>query len=130
MTELNLMKFSKKKWGAMAVSQTMHAEIPESAIQDFTDALLALKGLKNIRITDGFFRWIKMNAPSGVQKWFFWLFGGFPDNLVLIPIGRYLLGVPIELKTQDEKGRSVGQLHGKQKKNAIWENWIIARSTR
>lgn len=70
-----------------------------------------------------------MNAPQRVQRWFFWLFGGFPDNLVLIPFGGYMLAVPLELKTQDAKGRAVGKLHGKQKINARNENWIIARST-
>ena len=35
-------------------------------------------------------------------------------NLVLIPIGKCFLAMPIELKTQDRRGRAVGALHGKQ----------------
>jgi len=123
------MMFSKKKWGEPAVSPTMKSEIPEQSLQAFADEYLLWKGYRNIRIPDHFFRWIKMNAPQRVQRWFFWLFGGFPDNLVLIPFGGYMLAVPLELKTQDAKGRAVGKLHGKQKINARNENWIIARST-
>jgi hypothetical protein len=124
------MMFPKKKWGQPIKSKTMHAEVPECSMQAFADQYLELRRIKNIRIPDRFFRWIKMNAPESIQKWFFGLFGGFPDNLILIPIGRYMIAIPIELKTQDTKSRAVGQLHGKQKHNALYEGWIIARSTR
>jgi hypothetical protein len=123
------MMFPKRKWIEPDVSPTMKPEMAEEFLQSFADQYLFWKKYKNIRIPDSFFRWIKMNAPARVQKWFFWLFGGFPDNLILIPIGRYMLAVPLELKTQDAQGRAVGKLHGKQKHNARDEHWIIARST-
>jgi len=47
---------------------------------------------------------------------------------LLLPLGKYMLAVSIELKTEDKKGRSVGSLHGKQKHNAEEQNWIIARN--
>jgi hypothetical protein len=119
----------KKKWSEPVKSTTMKPEMPEYYLQAFADDYIYWKKYKNIRIPDSFFRWIKMNAPARVQKWFFWLFGGFPDNLILIPMGKYMLAIPMELKTQDAQGRAVGALHGKQKHNARDEHWLIARST-
>jgi hypothetical protein len=123
-----LLPFAKKKWKEPDKSKTMKAEMPEDFLQVYADELLELKGLKSIRIPDNMWRWIAVNAPEGVKKWWRWLFGGWPDNLILIPIGKYMLAVPIELKTQDKKGRAVGALHGKQKINAKEQNWTIARS--
>jgi hypothetical protein len=119
---------AKKCWKEPERSKSMKAEVPEDELQSYADALLEDKGLRQIRIPNGIYRWIKMNAPQGFQCWFFGLFGGWPDSLVMVPIGNYFLAVPIELKTQDKKGRAVGALHGKQKTNAIDEHWTIARS--
>lgn len=126
---LDRMRFPKRSWSEVPLSPTGHADMPESALQTFADQYLELRRLKYIRIPDEFFRWIKMHAPARVQKWFFHVFGGFPDDLILISMGKYMLAVPMELKTQDEKGRAVGRLHGRQKRNARDENWIVARST-
>lgn len=108
-------------------SPTMQAECPEKLIQGAVDEYLVLKRIKFYRIPDSFFRWIKMKSPIGVQKWFFGMFGGQPDNICIIPIGNGLaLTLLLELKTQDKKGRSVGRTHGKQKHEEY--NWIICRS--
>lgn len=120
--------FAKKAWKEPARSKTMRAEVPEAELQEYLDALLEDRGIKQIRIPDGIFRWVKMNTPSKFQYWFFGLFGGWPDSLVMLPMGKYLLAVPVELKTQDKKGRMVGKLHGKQKGNARSGGWTIARS--
>jgi hypothetical protein len=121
------MMFPKKRWSQPDESKTMVAECPESLMQGAVDEYLALKRLKYYRIPDGFFRWIKMKAPAGIQKWFFGMFGGQPDNTVIIPLGDGLaLALLLELKTQDSKGRAIGKLHGKQK----WEGeeWKVCRS--
>ena len=128
-TDASPLKYQLLKSGhCRQVLSSCDTEMPESALQTYADELLELKGLKSIRIPDGMWRWIAANAPEGVKKWWRWLFGGWPDNLILIPCGKYLLAVPIELKTQDKKGRAVGALHGKQKHNAEAEKWTIARS--
>jgi hypothetical protein len=119
---------AKKKWQEPDKSKTMKAEMPEASLQIYADELLEIKGLKSIRIPDGMWRWIAANAPEGVKKWWRWLFGGWPDNLILIPCGRYMLALPVELKTADKHGKAVGALHGKQRHNAEAENWTIARS--
>jgi len=121
------MAHPKKKWSQPERSKTMVAEVPENLIQGAVDDYLALKRIKFYRIPDGFFRWIKMKAPIGVQKWFFGMFGGQPDNICIIPIGNGLaLALLLEIKTQDSKGRAVGRTHGKQKVEA--DHWVICRS--
>jgi hypothetical protein len=122
------MLLPKKKWLQAVVSPTGKAECSEDDLQVFADEFYELKRIKNIRIPNAVFRWLKMNASAHIQKWFFGLFGGWPDTLLLLPCGKYMLAVPIELKTQDKKGRPIGMLHGKQKHNSEYENWIIARS--
>ena len=120
------MMFPKKKWGNPE-SKTMKAIVPENAIQKAVDDYLNLKRLQFYRIPDGIFRWIKMKAPIGIQKWFFGMFGGKPDSTVLIPIGNGIaLALLLELKTEDKKGRAVGKLHGKQKHHE--DEWIICRN--
>src|SRR4030042_1785747 len=69
------MMFPKKRWSQPDESKTMVAECPESLMQEAVDEYLAIKRMKNYRIPDGFFRWIKMKAPAGIQKWFFGVFG-------------------------------------------------------
>jgi hypothetical protein len=126
--EGRMLMFPKKKHLQPEVSKSMKAEIPEESLQIFADEYYQIKRIRYIRIPDGIFRWLKIKAPAGVQRWFFGMFGGYADNTLLIPIGKYLLAVPIELKTEDKKGRAVGALHGKQKNRAEEQNWIIARN--
>jgi hypothetical protein len=122
------MMFPKKSWSQPAKSKTMKAECPESALQEAAEQYLKLKRIKFFHIADGFFRWIKMKAPPGVQKWFFGMFGGQPDCICNITLGNgYALTLLLELKTQDSKGRAVGKLHGKQKHEA--DDWKVCRST-
>lgn len=121
------MLLPKKKWSQPEESKSMKAECPEELIQGAVDEYLALKRIKNYRIPDGFFRWIKMKAPIGIQKWFFGVFGGKEDNTCVIPLGNgYGFTLMLELKTQDKKGRAVGQLHGKQRRSG--DDWKICRS--
>ena len=122
------MQFPKKKW-SRPDSPTGRPEVPESEIQAFADELLEYKKhIRSIRVPDSFFRWVKMNVPPHIQIWFFGMFGGRPDNTLLIPIGNgYSLALEMELKTQDAKGRAVGKLHGKQKRHE--GQWRICRST-
>jgi hypothetical protein len=123
-----MMSFPKKSWGQPIESPTMKAEIPEASLQVFADEYYQIKRIRYIRIPDGIFRWIAVHASEGVKKWFRYTFKAMPDNLLLLPLGKYMLAVPIELKTQDKKGRAVGKLHGEQKHRAEEENWIIARN--
>ena len=119
----------KKKWKEPARSKTMKAEVPESALQKYADEILELKKYRSLRFPDGFLGWIKLKAPLHIKKIFFSIWGGRPDNTFMIPLGSgYYLAVPMELKTQDKKGRAVGRLHGKQINNARNEEWFIARS--
>ncbi|MBT8489696.1 MAG: hypothetical protein KJN62_01470 [Deltaproteobacteria bacterium] len=131
------MEFSKKKWLRTVNSATMKSEVPESELQKAVDDYLAVKRLSYYRIPDSFFRWLASgkfigrvyheNAPERIKKWFRWMFGGKPDNTIIIPIGNGLaLSLLLELKTQDSKGRAVGQLHGKQKHHE--DEWIVCRS--
>lgn len=122
------MKFAKRKWNEPKNSVSMVPTCPESTLQAFANEYLELRKVDYFRIEDSFFGWVKMKAPTGVQKWFCWMFGGRPDNTCSIPIGKYSLTLPLELKTEDKKGRKVGRLHGKQKTNSRRENWTIARS--
>src|SRR4030042_4657290 len=121
------MMFPKKRWSQPDERKTMTAECPESLMQGAVDEYLALKRLKYYRIPDGFFRWIKMKAPAGIQKYFFSMFGGQPDNTIIFPLRDGLaLALLLELKTQDSKGRAIGKLHGKQKREG--EEWKVCRS--
>ena len=82
----------------------------EAQLQQQMDDMLSALGIWYIRIADGFFRWVKMNAPTRIQKYFFGMFGGIPDSLPMIRVSdKYMLVCPIELKS------AKGQLHGKQK---------------
>jgi hypothetical protein len=101
------------------------ASTPESALQTFADEYVAVKGIRCIRIPDGIFRYV--NSPTnhiaaGFRLWFNKTFAAMPDCLLLKPFGRYLIALPMELKTTE------GALHGKQKTSAKEENWIICRT--
>lgn len=122
------MMFPKKKWN-QEKSKTMAVECPEGLLQQATDEYLTLKQFWFFRIPDAFFRWLKMNAPIGIQKFFFGMFGGMPDNTIIVPIGEGVaIALLLELKTQDKKGRAIGQLHGKQKHHE--NDYLICRSTK
>lgn len=88
--------------------------LTEEPVQKQLNDMLAAHGIWQVRIADGFFRWIKMNAPAGIQRWFFGMFGGIPDSLAMIKVSdKYMLCCPIECKSK------TGQRHGKQKH---WES--------
>lgn len=111
-------------------SKTMKAEMPESALQKYANDAIELKKWDYIRFDDWFMTWMRLNAPIHVQKHFFSQIGGkMADNFIKIELGGgQFYCVQLELKTQDKKGRAVGQLHGKQKRFAQAEGWMIARS--
>jgi hypothetical protein len=113
-------------------SKTMKAVCPESELQKAANQLIELYKWDYIRFDDWFMTWMRMNAPPHVQKHFFSQIGGkMPDNFVRVTLGKgFFLGCAIELKTEDKKGRAVGQLHGKQKRYALAEEWQIARNTK
>ena len=121
------MMLPKKKWSQPDESKIMKAECPENLMQGAVDDYLEIKRMKCYRIPDAIFQWIKMKAPIGIQKWFFGVFGGQPDNTIIIPLGNgYAFTLLLELKTQDAKGRAIGKLHGKQKRDG--DDWKICRS--
>lgn len=122
----------KSKLQGPSKSKTMKAICPESELQKAANQLIELKKWDYIRFPDWFIRWMKFNPPSHVSAEFFKHVGGkMPDNFILIPLGEGMFfGVKLELKTEDEKGNAVGKLHGKQKKYALKEEWMIARNTK
>lgn len=122
------MMFPKKKWlHSQNQSETKIPECPEEHIQKAVNQYLDLLRVDYIRIPDNVFRWVKMNAPVWFQKYFFKVFGGRPDNTIIVPIGNGIaIAFLLELKTQDSSGKEVGKLHGKQKQHK--DEWIICRS--
>lgn len=124
------MAFPKKSWLEPAKSKTMKAEMPESALQDYTNDALELRQWAYLRFPDALLGWIRRNAPTWVSCVFFkQVAGKLPDNLILLKLGGgFFLGAKLELKTQDKHGRAVGKTHGKQKRYAEDEEWMIARS--
>jgi hypothetical protein len=108
----------KRKWAKKEKPADERYDGSEALLQGQMDDMLAALGIWFLRFPDGFFRWIKMNAPSGIQRFFFGVFGGIPDSLPMIKISdKYMLCCPIELKT------AKGKRHGKQKH---WEEKGIA----
>lgn len=104
--------------GRYSRKKTTDGVTSEAPLQNQLNDMLAVLNIWQIRIPDGFFRWLKMKAPPGVQKWFFGVFGGIPDSLPLIRVSdKYMLCAPIELKS------AKGRRHGKQKH---WEEKGIA----
>jgi hypothetical protein len=104
-------------------SPRARAIVPEASIQSAVDDYLAVINLRSVRIPDAIWRWIAAKAPTGVRMWFGRVFGGLPDNIVLIPLNeRYALALLLELKT------TAGQLHGKQKTESKRLPWRVARS--
>ena len=115
-----MLEFSKEK-------QTAHKRkrknpvlnLTESELQTQLNDTLDAYRIKYIRIPDFVWYWIKRWAPLEVINALSRYFGGMPDNIALIPLGKkYSLVLSIELKA---KGR---KKHGKQKH---WQS-IISRS--
>jgi hypothetical protein len=127
-------KFPKRKWSAP--KRGSKPECPEALLQKQAEEELQLRGIQYMRIDDGFWRWLHMAASqlsAGRHlRWFRWMFGGWPDLTCFIPIkGKpYSLCLHLELKTQDEKGRAVGRLHGRQKTQSRRLPWQVSRSSR
>lgn len=119
MMERNVMAYPKKKWSHINDSR---AVLSEDSLQKFANEYLDLRKVDYFRIEDGFFRWVKMKASMHIQKWFFGMFGGRPDNTCIIPIGKYSLALNLELKSK------TGRLHGKQKTNSRNQPWHVCRS--
>lgn len=123
----------KKKWLNPEKSKTMKAECPEDKLQKFANEYLDTFRIKYFRISDDMWTGLKL-VCTGKFIWLFKKFGDMfggrlPDNLVYVPLGeKYWLVMPMEIKTQDKKGRAVGKLHGKQKNNAVNDNWVTVRS--
>lgn len=113
-------------------SKTMKSLVSEDMLQKATNDLIELKRWWFIRFENWFLRWMRHEAPVQYSKHFFGQVAGkFPDNLIMVELGHGMfLGVKLELKTEDAKGRAVGKLHGKQKSYAEKEGWFIARNTR
>ena len=113
-------------------SKTMKSMVSEDMLQKATNDLIELKRWWFIRFENWFLRWMRHEAPVQYSKHFFGQVAGkFPDNLIMVELGHGMfLGVKLELKTEDAKGRAVGKLHGKQKNYAEKEGWFIARNTR
>lgn len=123
--------FPKKSKLQPGKSKTMKAVCPESALQVAANDLISLKRWAFIRFENWFMWWMRKQEIK-YQKHFFDQVGGkLPDNLILVELGEgFFLGCKMELKTEDSKGRAVGQLHGKQKHYANAEGWQIARNTK
>ena len=132
MVESGAIAIPKKSKLQPGKSKTMKAVCPESALQVAANQLIELKRWAYVRFEDWFLHWMRLKAPAHVGKHFFDQWGGkMPDNLILVELGEgFFLGCKMELKTEDKKGRAVGQLHGKQKSYANTEGWQIARNTR
>jgi hypothetical protein len=122
--------YPKKKWSQPQRSKTMQAECSEDNLQSYANDAIALRHWAYLRFPNRFMSWMKLNTPPWIQVVFFGQIGGrMPDNFIFAPLGDGLfLGLKLELKTQDKKGRTVGRTHGKQKRYAESEGWPIARS--
>lgn len=123
------MKFPKKSWSQPKKSPTKRAAIPEDWLQQWTDSFLESRRIRWIRVPDAFWNFLHATAYPGMLAFFRKVFGGWCDNTCFIRIGDdYSLTLHLELKTEDAKGRAVGQLHGKQKAEAKNLPWKICRN--
>ena len=112
------MMLPKRKWVEAEKKKYTSYKGPESDLQKQLNDMFDALNIWNLRFPDGFFRYIKMKAPMGIQRFFFGIFGGIPDSLPMIKVSdKYMLCCPVELKN------AKGQLHGKQKH---WEHKGIA----
>jgi len=114
------MMFPKKKWQKKTPE---YLAVSEDAMQDQANDLLAAYGIEYIRIPDGIWRWLQLNAPAHVQAFFKSTFRGMADNVCMIPISdKYSLCLCLELKS------AKGKLHGKQKEKNAALAWQVSRS--
>jgi hypothetical protein len=122
--------YPKKKWSKPERSKTGKAECSEDNLQNYANDAITLRQWAYLRFPNRFMAWMKLNTPPWIQAVFFGQVGGkMPDNFILAPLGNGLfIGLKLELKTQDKKGRAVGKTRGKQKHYAESEGWPIARS--
>ncbi|MBP7563012.1 MAG: hypothetical protein KA886_04415 [Candidatus Cloacimonetes bacterium] len=112
-------------------SKTMRSLVSEDMLQKATNDLIELKRWWFIRFENWFMYWMRQQEPKYQKHFFGQVAGKMPDNLIMVELGHGMfLGVKLELKTEDAKGRAVGKLHGKQKNHAEKEGWYIARNTK
>ncbi len=131
MTEKNPSMIPKKSMLQPPKSKTMKAVVSEDCLQKAVNDLIALKKWWFIRFENWFMHWMRQQEPKYQKHFFGQVAGKFPDNLIMIELGRGMfLGVKLELKTEDAKGRAVGKLHGKQKSYAEKEGWFVCRNTK
>lgn len=129
------MKFPKKKWSEPEVAPRNQPEIEEDLLQRFADEYMDTCRIKRFRFTDKMWAGLKL-LTNNKPKWQWLLiqfrlaFGGkMPDCMIYERMSdRYSMMFPLELKTQDNKGRQIGKLHGRQKVFGKDDGWTIARS--
>ncbi len=101
------------------------AKTQESELQDFTNALLDTMGLVYLRLSSSALRAIFSNPaiPVYVKKHISDNLGGWPDNLVMYPLGNGInLVLGLELKTE------TGTLRASQKRRARDISIVVART--
>lgn len=87
------------------------AKTPEAILQDRVSSVLNLLGIKYLRIPDLVYRlcgWSDRRLKPWEKAQLSLAFKGFPDNVCLMPFGKYVIGVNFELKTTVGK-QSAGQ---------------------
>jgi len=109
-------------------------KITEKAIQKQANDLLDAHRIRYLRIEDWVWTWLngchvelngcggtvlKKNVPIEILTELTRRFGGMPDNVCLIPAGKYCLALMMELKS------AKGKIHGRQKH---WPAVQISRS--
>jgi len=113
-------QFPKKSWLSPSSSAL---QVDEASLQTYLDERLEWLHWDSYRFSDAFLAWMKNRAPAHIAKYFFSKWAGRPDTRFAIPLADgYELLCPIELKS------TKGRLHGKQKGNAVAEQWKIART--
>lgn len=112
-------------------SKTMKPLVSEDMLQQATNELIELRKWWFIRFENWFMAWMRQQHPKYQKHFFGQVAGKLPDNLIMVELGKGMfLGVKLELKTEDAKGKAVGKLHGKQKRYAEREGWYVARNTK
>jgi hypothetical protein len=90
---------------------------PESALQGFTNAYLKAKGLTYLRLSEALLANIFRNPqiPVYIKRHIKESVAGWPDNLVLIPLGNGLnLAMALELKREDGKLNAAQRMMDKE----------------
>ena len=124
-------KFPKKSKLQPGRSKSGKAVCPESSLQVAANDLIEVKRWNYIRFENWFMGWMRRQEFKYQKHFFSQIAGKMPDNLILVELGNgFFLGCKLELKTEDSKGKAVGQLHGKQKTYALAEGWPIARNVK